>query len=373
VSELRTAFVHAVRTAHRPVSAAAREYGISRKTAGKWLARFDAHDALLDRSRRPHHSPARTAPGLERAVLQVRDAFHCWGPRKIHAHLRRHGHPAPGTRATADVLARHGRVARPAPDPGPPADVQRFERPRPDDLWPLDFKGWIEIGRARVSPLTVLDDHSRFLPALRPCTDLTMRTAWGVLWDALGEFGRPEAVLCDTASGTPGTPDSRGASGLESRLLRLGIRPTHGRPYHPQTRGKVERLHGTLVREVYPHLDRTDRAAFTAGLDHWRRAVDNPARPHEGIGDPPPAARWRPSPRPRPAALPVVEYPPGSVLRKVGSNGLFEYRRARVLAGRGLAGEPVRVEEADDHLLVFYTTEEVRRIPIDRLNTTGIM
>src|SRR5882757_7062068 len=86
MSELRTAFVHAVRTAKRPVAQAARDYGISRKTAYKWLARFDAQQPLDNRSRRPRRSPARTAPEREAAILAVRDQFG-WGPRKIAAYL----------------------------------------------------------------------------------------------------------------------------------------------------------------------------------------------------------------------------------------------------------------------------------------------
>jgi hypothetical protein len=53
VSELRTAFVHAVRTAKRPVATAARDFGISRKTAYKWLTRFDDQLPLSDHSRIP--------------------------------------------------------------------------------------------------------------------------------------------------------------------------------------------------------------------------------------------------------------------------------------------------------------------------------
>jgi transposase InsO family protein len=339
VSELRTAFVHAVRTAGQPVAAAARDFGISRKTAYKWLARFDAQQSLHDHSRKPHTSPTQTHSDLEHAVLGVRDQYG-WGPRKIHAYLVRQGHDAPAIRTIADILRRHQRIARPTPPDDAPA-TQRFERDQPNELWQLDFKGWIEIARVRVSPLTILDDHSRFLLALRPCTDLTMNTAWNVLWDTLGEYGLPEQILCDNAFGTNGCPHSPGISWFESRLIRLGIRITHGRPYHPQTQGKVERLHGTLVREVYPRLDTTSLAPFTAGLDHWRQTVYNPLRPHEAIGDQPPVTRWRPSLRRRPAVLPTVEYPTRSILRRVGSNGLFEYRRARILAGQGLAGEPV--------------------------------
>lgn len=371
VSELRTAFVHAVRTAGRPVATAARDFGIARKTAYKWLARFDARQPVRELSRTPHTSPARTRPDLEHAVLGVRDEYG-WGPRKIHAYLCRQGPPPPAIRTIADILRRHHRIARPTPPADAPA-TQRFERAQPNERWQLDFKGWIESARARVSPLSILDDHSRFLLALRPCTDLTMATAWTVLWDTFGEYGLPEQILCDNAFGTPGVPYSPGVSWFESRLIRLGIRPTHGRPYHPQTQGKVERLHGTLVREVYPRLDLTSLTTFTAGLDHWRQTIYNPLRPHEALGDHPPATRWRPSPRRRPAALPAVEYPPGSTLRRVGSNGLFEYRKARILAGQGLAGEAVRLEERDDCLVVSYTTKEIRRIPLDRLPGSGIL
>lgn len=371
VSELRTALAHAVRTAGLPVAAAARRFGISRKTAYKWLARFDAQRPLADHSRRPHHSPARTHPDREATVLAVREQFG-WGPRKIHAYLRHLGHTPPAARTIADILRRHLRPTEPTPPDAPP-EVLRFERPRPNDLWQLDFKGWIEIDRLRVSPLTILDDHSRFLLALRPCTDLTMATAWAVLWDTFAEYGLPDAILCDNAFGTNGTPHSPGLSWFESRLLRLGVRTAHGRPYHPQTQGKVERLHGTLTREVYPRLDRSTLAAFTAGLDHWRQAVYNPVRPHEALADRPPLTRWRPSPRRRPDVLPPVEYPPGSTLRKVGSNGLFEYRRARILAGQGLAGEAVRLMETDGHLVVVYITKELRRIPLEHLQRTGII
>jgi transposase InsO family protein len=360
VSELRTAFAHAVRTAGRSVSRAARDFGISRKTAYKWLARFDAQQPMSDGSRRPHRSPSRTPDALEQAVLEVRERFG-WGPRKIRALLANSSQPTPSVRTIADILRRHRRIA---PTPAPePADCQRFERARPNELWQLDFKGWVEVGRTRVSPLSILDDHSRFLLALRPCTDLTMGTAWNVLWEAFGDYGLPEAILCDNP----------GVSWFESRLLRLGIRPVHGRPYHPQTQGKVERLHGTLVREVYPRLDTSSIARFAAGLDHWRQGVYNPLRPHEALGDQPPITRWRPSSRPRPDRLPAVVYPPGSVLRRVGSNGIFHYHKARILAGQGLVGEHVRVEESDGRVVVYYTSKEIRRIPLDGLQQSGIV
>lgn len=363
VSELRTALAHAVRTAGRPVAAAARDFGITRKTAYKWLARHDAGQPLADRPRTPARSPHRTPDDLEAAVLAVRDRFG-WGPRKIVAYLRNNHRPAPPARTAAAILRRHHRIA-PRPAPGP-AEPQRFERPEPNQLWQLDFKGWVEVGRQRVHPLTVLDDHSRFLLALRCCPDQTYARTWDVLWGVFGEYGLPEQLLCDNAFGTHGRP-APGLSWFEARLIRLGVRPVHGRPYHPQTQGKVERLHGTLEREVYPRLPRDDLSSFQGGLDRWRQAVYNPTRPHEALGDQPPLTRWRPSPRPRPPVLPPVEYPAGSTLRRVASSGEVRWGGAKLLAGHGLVGEYVRVEDDGRTITLWYGGYRIRQIPVARL------
>jgi transposase InsO family protein len=364
VSELRTAFVHAVRATGQPVAAAARDYGISRKTAYKWLARFDAQLPLHDRSRRPHRSPHRTPEVAETAILAIRDQFG-WGPRKIVAYLRNHNQPTLPVRTAAAILQRHGRIG---PRPTLPAADQRFERPTPHQLWQLDFKGFLEVARQKVYPLTILDDHSRFLLALRGGDDVTMGRAWAVLWDVFGEYGLPEAILCDNAFGSWGL----GVSWFEACLLRLGIRALHGRPYHPQTQGKVERLHATLEAEVFPRLQRDDRQAFEVGLDRWRREVYNAVRPHEALGDVPPITRWRPSDRRRPAKLPVVEYPSGSVVRRVASVGEIRWRGTKVLAGKGLVGEWVRVEETDDSVGVWYGPYRIRQIPVDQLARPGL-
>jgi len=365
VSELRTAFVHAVRTAKRPVSQAARDFGISRKTAHKWLARFDTQQPLGDASRRPKRSPARTSDALEAAVLAVRDQFG-WGPRKIAAYLGNQNQPTVPTRTAAAILQRHNRIAT---APAPEVADQRFERSQPNELWQVDFKGYVEVARKKVYPLTVLDDHSRFLLALGCGENVTMARAWDVLWNVFGEYGLPEEILCDNAFGSPGL----GVSWFEGRLMRLGIRATHGRPYHPQTQGKVERLHGTLEAEVFPRLDRADRAAFEAGLDRWRREVYNAVRPHESLGDVAPASRWRPSTRTRPKVLPVVEYPTGSVVRRASAGGVIRWRGAKLLAGNGVVGEWVRVEQTDDSVVLWYGPYRIRQIPLDQLPNPGLL
>jgi transposase InsO family protein len=369
VSETRAAFVSAVRTAAEPVARAARRFGISRKTAYKWLARSDAGEPLANQSRAPHRSPGRTSVVTERVVLEVRDRYG-WGPHKIAAYLTNRGGPAPPARTVAAILRRHDRIGDRTP-PAPEA-TQRFERGEPNDLWQLDFKGYSEVERRKVFPLTILDDHSRFLLALRCCLDQTLAPAWDILWDAFAEYGMPAAVLCDNAFGSTGR-SGPGVSWFDARSTRLGIRPIHGRAYHPQTQGKVERLHGTLEQEVYPRVPRDTVAGFQAGLDEWRRGVYNAIRPHQGIGDVPPVTRWHPSPRRRPDALPGVEYPVGSVVRRVASGGEIRWRGAKILVGQGAVGEDARVEEAGGCVVVWFGTHRVREVPLDRFPNRGML
>lgn len=364
MSEIRLAFVHHVRSLHLSVADACRRFGISRKTGYKWLARHqDDPDApLVDHSKRPHNSPRRTASKLELTVLKIRDELG-WGPRKIHALLRDTNKHLPSIRTVANILSRHQRVhpATPAPEA-----TQRFERPTPNDLWQCDFKGWLEIDRKRVFPFTVLDDHSRFLFAVEPCPDQTMRVAWNALWNVFGEVGLPREILCDHAFGDH-NPNVRTLSWFESCLIRLGIRPCHGRPYHPQTQGKLERLHGTLEREVWPRVRRDSLDHFRADVTRWRTTVYNVMRPHEALDDRPPLSRWQPSLRTRPSSLPEVSYPLHATLRRVSSGGDISWRGYRFMVGMGLRRQYVQVSEQDHHVVITYADYPFRRIALSSL------
>jgi transposase InsO family protein len=361
VSELRLAFVHQVLTLHRPILRACADFHISRQTGYKWLRRSREGSArgLEDRPRRPHRSPARTPPDREQAILRVRDTYG-WGPRKIHAYLQNQDIPGGCIRTVANVLARCGRVGpRPRSEPAP---VQSFERGRPHELWQCDFKGPIEVERRPVYPFTVVDDHSRYLLAVRPCLDRTMGSALAALWDAFGGFGLPERILCDNAFGSP-QPEIPGVSWFEARLIRLGIATSHGRPYHPQTQGKVERRHETLEAEVWPHVRRDALEHFDEGVNRWRREVYNPIRPHEALGDRPPLSRFGPSPRRRPERLPEVAYPAGSELRRVRGSGHILCRGCKVRVGSGLIGEWVRIEDRGHEVGIDDAWRRIRCLP----------
>lgn len=300
----------------RPVSHVAKELGISRQAAHRWVARFRAEgvSGLHDRSSRPHRMPRRTATVVEEAVItarlelrQGRDRVaEVTGvpPRTVSAILSRHRIPPI---AVLDPVT--GVVIRASK-----ATEHRYERPTPGDLVHVDVKklgrirdggGWRALGRG-VAPRShgrrdrpdstrigfdyvhaVVDDHSRLAYAeIQPdekgptCAAFLARAA-----DFFASHGIAiREVMTDNARNYTLSRD------FQSALADLGARHVLIRPYCPWQNGKVERFNRTMQAEwAYrqPFTSNTERAqALEPWLDHY-----NNDRNHHGIGGKPPISR----------------------------------------------------------------------------------
>jgi transposase InsO family protein len=331
------------------VTQAACEAGVSRRTVYTWLERAQQHglEHLAEVSRRPQHSPATIDASLVAAVLECKERFPAWGAKKIFSHLWPEAADAPMALRTVDrILARHGKT-QPRTISAPPT-VQRFERATCNELWQMDFKG---MGKPRHNdaPLSILDDASRYCLRFEPLTNQTQDLVWQVLWQLFGEVGLPEAILTDNGSSFCGTWGI-GPSLLETKLWLLGIRTTQGRPYHPQTQGKVERFHRTIAGELAARgvaLRQEDcdtaRAAYAPVLHSY-----NWERPHEALSMLVPGAIYVASTRVRPSTMPEHELPESAVKRKVSLDGLdgkVRYGGQEVRVGKGLRGQTVELRE----------------------------
>jgi transposase InsO family protein len=330
-----------------------RRYGVSPQTAYKWIDRHRAGgpDALVDRPRRPASSPARCATAVEAQVLRLRDAHPAWGGRKLRARLIALGQAdVPAASTITEVLRRNGRLV---PVTAPTAFV-RFEHEAPNQLWQMDFKGHFATTSGRCHPLTVLDDHSRFALGLVACGDEQDGTVRSHLTALFGRYGLPTRVLCDNGPpwGTAGS--GQRYSGLAVWLLRLGVGISHGRPLHPQTQGKDERFHRTLKAEVIQGRTFADLNVCQNHFDPWRE-VYNHERPHEALGMAVPASRYRPSNRSFPAVLPVWEYGPTDMVRKVACDGTISFKGRPIDLGKAFRGEHVAVRPTvEDGVLGVY-------------------
>lgn len=197
------------------------------------------------------------------------------------------------------------------------------------------------LAQGRVHPLTLLDDHSRFALTVTACADEQQRTVQDHLTTVFRRYGLPRRLLSD--NGSPwGSAGRGGITALEAWLLRLGIDTRHGRAYHPQTQGKVERFHGTLAAEVFGTRQFPDLVTTQTAFDAFRTCY-NHERPHEALADTVPADRYRHSPRSFPATLPEITYGPEDQVRLVTEHGSIQWQRRRYFISRGLVGQPVAV------------------------------
>lgn len=342
VVDSRREFVRLAGLGEVSVAALCRRFGISRQTGFMLLRRHrEGGDAALsDRSRRPHDSPRRVPPEMEARILDLRAAHPRWGGRKLARRLCDMGVagvPAPST--VTEVLRRAGQL-----DPAEAVRhraFQRFERPAPNELWQMDFKGHIAAGVGRCHPLTVLDDHSRYALGIIACAGETRAEVQHQLSLLFRRYGLPGAILCDNGSpwGSSGKNGQLAVqrTGLEVWLMRLGVAIRHGRPRHPQTQGKDERFHRTLDVEVLQGRNFTDLAECQSAFNAWR-PVYNEQRPHEALSLAVPASRYRPSLVNFPEVLPMPAYHSTDLVRRVRPDGYFSLNGRTIGLSQAFAG-----------------------------------
>jgi transposase InsO family protein len=368
IVQSRREFVRLASQEGANVAELCRRFEISRTTGYKWLDRAHSEEAapsFEDRSRRPHCSPTRTSDAMEAAVVRVRRRHPAWGGRKIRAVLIRRGlDSVPAASTITGILARHDlidaqkSVAREA--------WIRFEHAAPNRLWQMDFKGHFELAEtaARCHPLTVIDDHSRFAIELGSCADERGATVKHRLITAFQRYGMPERMAMDNGSPWGNSGGEHTLTPFGVWLIRIGIRISHSRPGHPQSHGKNERFNGTLKLEVLRDHAWRNHAHAQAGFDRWRD-VYNFERPHEGIGMAVPADRYRMSSRPFPETLPEIEYPTGTIVRRV-SHGRLKYASRKFRVPKALHGLPValRPTKLDGVLDVQFMHQVVAQIDL---------
>jgi transposase InsO family protein len=331
----------------------------------KWLRRWQAGDReLADQSRRPKRMPKRSAAAVEAQVVALRDKHPAWGARKIAHCLNRNGQPVPVPSTVHRILRRNERI-KPSEN-APPNPGHRFEKETPNQLWQMDFKGHMPLANGtRCHPLTVIDDHSRYVPCLKACANEQRPTVQEHLTATFRRYGLPEAFYIDNGSPWGDTSGARWTR-LKVWLLKLGIRVVHARPCHPQGRGKNERFHRTLNAEVFAMRSFRTLPEVQRALDAWRM-VYNLERPHQGLDMNVPADRFRPSSRVMPARIPKVQYDVGETVRTVSSTrsyisfkGQF-WRVPQAFVGERLAIRPL---DRDGNYGIFFASWQVALIDL---------
>lgn len=296
----------------RPVAHVAKELGVSRQCAHRWVNRYrlEGEAGLIDRSSRPHRCARRTPPAVEERVVRLRkierrgqdwiSAEIGLAPRTVSAILRRHQLPY---LRECDPLT--GEVIRASK-----TTAVRYEHAYPGSLAHMDVKkigkipaggGWKAHGRqmgktsaqkkAKIGfdyVHSLVDDHSRLayseiLPDEKgpTCAAFLLRAA---AYFATFGITRIERVMTDNHFSYKRSHD------VAAAMTALNAKHVFIKPHCPWQNGKVERYNRTLQIEWAYRQVFLSNQARSAALAPWLEFY-NTGRRHSALGGHPPTDR----------------------------------------------------------------------------------
>jgi len=367
--QARQRFVREALRGLQSVAQICRQFGITRQCGFKWLRRYRqlGGPGLIEESRRPKHSPQRTAGRWLKAIGQLRRRHPRWGAKKIYALLRR-GHPRarlPKVRTITKWLGALGMVApRPArAKRGPQLARSALTVPRkPNEVWTVDFKGWFcTRDGQRVDPLTVRDLFSRYLLGIR-----LLRHHHGPVRQyfqrLFTHFGQPQIIRVD--HGQPFAGDGAlDLSRLSAWWLRLGIKVEFTRRARPGDNAAHEQMHRVYKAEAASPPAATPRGQQQRSTRFARHY--NHRRPHEALGQRVPAALYRKSRRAYRGPLAELRYPRAWQTRQVTESGYIRWRGRLRVIGRAFGGQRVGFKQIQHGIHEVYFERHLIGLLVD--------
>lgn len=332
-------------------------FGVSRKTAYKWLKRYEENGikGLLDLSKTPHNPRILYSSKQIEKAIELKSKYSRWGPKKIVAKLSTI-YPDeiwPSERRLYDVFKKQGltqkrRLRRRVPATHPLGDIDNTNQ-----IWTADFKGWfLTKNGEKCEPFTLADAHSRYVIRCVHLTNKDTTNVWAVLETAFKEYGLP--VRFRTDNGPPFASAGAGRlSKLSINLIKAGVTPEWINPGHPEENGRHERFHLTLQEEAANPPAET----LSGQLRRIRDFIEeyNNERPHEALNMKTPASCYMPSNRQWNGVLRSPEYNvQEGIVRKVTPGGTIWLKGGEAYIGSAFQGEYVFLRDGEQGQEVYY-------------------
>ena len=280
---------------NRPVREVAATYAVSTSWLYELLARYrrEGEAVFEPRSRRPktnpNATPAEVVDLLVRLRKELTDQGLDAGPETICWHLAHHHHITVARATVARHLTARGLIT-PEPKKRPKSSYIRFEASMPNETWQADFTHY-RLTRPDGRPgldtevLTWLDDCTRYALRITAHHRVTGTIALTEFRTAVATHGIPASTLTD--NGMVFTTRLSGGKGgrnqLETELRRLGADQKNGRPWHPQTQGKVERFQQTMKKWLRAQPTQPATIADLQALLDTFADQYNHRRPHRSL------------------------------------------------------------------------------------------
>ncbi len=364
--------VDAVVLEGRSVREVARAHGLSKTWIYELLGRYRAggYEALEPRSRRPRSCPHQTPGELVDEILRLRrelqDAGHDCGPATIRYHLAAQREDPPSRATIWRILKREGLIVS-QPQKRPICSRIRFEADLPNEMWQTDITYWQLADGQPAEILNLIDDHSRLFLGSDAYHRVKAADVVSSFHKAAQLHGLPHSLLSDNGAVFTGTA-RHGKVLLQSELERLGVVFKNSRPYHPQTCGKVERLHQTLKRYLSKQPPAATLDQLQAQLETFARYY-NHIRPHRALGGQTPLQAYSARIKARPAGS-----TPNTHFRvredKVDKTGKVSLRHQsrlyKIAIGRAHKGQPIKLLIADQNIRVIDLNGQlIRELTLD--------
>ncbi len=299
LTDLRYRVGSAVVDSNRSIGEVAKKFGVSKGFVCKYARCYRAYRKVKETSKRDvskdifrsvSNRPKEVRPVISKRVvteiIRIRRQFPFFGSAKIAVRLKE---IFVGCEERIPCLAMIDRILRKNGLMGQKKDrvfgktYGSFERKKSLDLLQIDYKDW---GRDKsgnlICSIWVLDDSSRAILGATVSDRHSADDVIELLDGVIGRFGKPKQILTDHGSEFYSIKSGKGSSRLDIWCEKMGIEHIMGRVKHPQTQGKIERSHGSAIREL-SHFGEMDTLEHARGTIMKWIEFYNTERPHQAI------------------------------------------------------------------------------------------
>jgi transposase InsO family protein len=367
--------VDAVLVEGRSAREVAQAHGISKSWIYELISRYrtGGYEALEPRSKRPRSCKHATPNEVVRAILALREQLqtdgHDCGPATIAYHLSQEIEPerVPSVSTIWRILKREGLIVG-QPQKKPRSCLIRFQAELPNEMWQTDITHWQLSGGEHVEIMNVIDDHSRLFLASQAFSTVKAADVVEVFQEAASLHGLPASLLSDNGAVFTGYY-RKGKVLLETELERLGVTFKNSRPYHPQTCGKIERLHQTLKRYLARQSPAKTLTELQAQLDTFAHYY-NDIRPHRALHGRTPLHAYSARTKARPQGAQAATHfrVRQDKVDQTGTVTLRHHSRLHHIGiGRAHKGRQIKLLIADRHIHIIdpNSGELIRQLTLD--------
>ena len=235
-----------------PVKQTLARLDIHRSTFYAWLKRYEAGgiDALEDRKPVPRSAWNKLPEDEQATIVDLALEKPALSPREIAVTYTDEKERFVSESTVYRLLKAQDLITSPAYILMEAGDKFQHPTTRVNEMWQTDFTYCKIIGWGWYYLSTILDDYSRFILAWRLCTTMAASDVSDTLDDALSFTGLDQVKVKHKPRLLSDNGPSYIASDLADYLDDKGMDHTRGRPYHPQTQGKIERWHRSLKNQI---------------------------------------------------------------------------------------------------------------------------